>query len=99
MRDEELRASIEMGPTSVAIEADETPFQQYTEGILSQGCGAKLDHGVLAVGWGNDEGQDYIIVKNSWGPTWGDKGFIKIASESGAGVCGINMQPVRPSTN
>ena len=88
-----------MGPTSVAIEADETAFQQYTEGILSQGCGAKLDHGVLAVGWGNDEGQDYIIVKNSWGPTWGDQGFIKIASESGAGVCGINMQPVRPSTN
>jgi len=98
---EALKASISLGPTSVAIEADKAAFQQYTSGILSVGCGANLDHGVLAVGWGTDSGTgtDYIIVKNSWGPNWGLEGYIKLASATGAGTCGINQSASRPTTN
>jgi hypothetical protein len=39
----------------------------------------------------------YILVKNSWGATWGDNGYIKLASVEGKGICGINQDPVRPS--
>lgn len=42
----------------------------------------KLDHAVQAVGWGIENGQEYILIKNSWGTYWGDKGFIKIATDA-----------------
>jgi hypothetical protein len=62
-------------PVSVAIEADQKAFQLYVGGVFSdETCGTALDHGVLVVGYGVDptEGEFYI-VKNSWGPEWGDK--------------------------
>ena len=91
-------SSIQTAPTSIAIEADKTVFQHYTSGVLnSEACGTNLDHGVLAVGYGSENGQDYYLVKNSWGTSWGDKGFIKIANNGdGKGICGIQSQPVRP---
>jgi len=94
-----LMASIEAGPTSVAIEADKSVFQTYTSGILNSAeCGTSLDHGVLAVGYGTDNGQAYYLVKNSWNTTWGDNGYIKLANNGdGAGICGIQMAAVRPS--
>jgi C1A family cysteine protease len=95
-----LKASIAKGPTSVAIEADRSAFQTYKSGVLSgSACGTNLDHGVLAVGYGTESGKDFYWVKNSWGPSWGDKGYIKIGIESGAGVCGIQEDAVRPSAN
>merc|ERR1719491_603552 len=94
-----LMASIEAGPTSIAIEADKMVFQYYTSGVLnSDKCGTNLDHGVLAVGYGTESGQDYYLVKNSWNTTWGDQGYLKIANNGdGAGICGIQMAAVRPS--
>ena len=94
-----FKASIEAGPTSVAIEADKMVFQMYKNGVLnSTKCGTNLDHGVLAVGYGSENGQNYYIVKNSWNTTWGDEGYIKLANNGdGAGICGIQMAAVRPS--
>lgn len=87
---DQLKAALNKGPVSVAIEADKAVFQQYTGGIISgSDCGTSLDHGVLAVGYGSENGQEYFIVKNSWGSNWGDNGFVKLAIEDGAGVCGI----------
>ena len=87
---DQLKAALNKGPVSVAIEADKAVFQQYTGGIISgSDCGTSLDHGVLAVGYGSENGQEYFIVKNSWGSNWGDNGFVKLAIENGAGVCGI----------
>jgi len=88
-----LMAAVAKGPVSVAIEADQSAFQMYSHGVITKGCGTNLDHGVLAVGYGNDNGQDYFIVKNSWGPSWGDQGYVKIAPNQ----CGITNQPSYPT--
>jgi len=75
-------------------------FQSYKSGVLSgPACGTNLDHGVLAVGTGTENGKAYYLVKNSWGASWGAKGYIKIAQEDGAGVCGIQEDAVRPTSN
>merc|ERR1712110_353520 len=96
-----LQQALMKQPVSVAIEADKMVFQQYTSGVLTgSACGTSLDHGVLAVGWETENGTDYFLVKNSWGPTWGDKGYVKIGIEAGAGVCGIQSGPPSyPETN
>merc|ERR1719218_372071 len=90
-----LESAIDLGPVSIAIEADQASFQHYTGGILSSGCGTNLDHGVLAVGYNTAE--NYWLVKNSWGASWGDNGYIKL-SQTG-NVCGILNQPVYPTVS
>jgi len=86
---------------SVAISADTKLFQSYSSGVItSSSCYTSLDHGVLIVGYGTENAQDYWLVKNSWGTTWGDKGYVKIARSSStndAGICGIAMDPSFPS--
>ena len=90
--DSYLETAITQGPVSIAIEADQSAFQFYSSGVLDSGCGDALDHGVLVVGYDAEAADPYWIVKNSWGPTWGDQGFIKITQKSannGEGECGI----------
>jgi len=96
--DSSMQAAVTMGPVSVAIEADQEAFQFYTSGVFSDPtCGTQLDHGVLAVGYNvTSSGQQYWIVKNSWGSSWGDNGYILMARKSGAGECGINMESSYP---
>jgi C1A family cysteine protease len=95
-----LKAAVAQQPVSVAIEADTRYFQYYSGGILtSTSCGTNLDHGVLVVGYGTEKGQNYWIVKNSWGSTWGESGYIRIArsdSTNDAGICGISLSPSFP---
>lgn len=96
-----MKAAVAQQPVAVAIEADTKYFQSYSGGILtSSSCGTNLDHGVLTVGYGEENGQKYWLVKNSWGTTWGDNGYVKIArseSKTDAGICGIAMDPSFPS--
>jgi len=89
----QLMATLAKGPVSVAIEADQMAFQGYTGGVITHGCGMNLDHGVLAVGYGSSNGEDYILVKNSWGASWGDSGYVKIAPSQ----CGVTLSASRPS--
>merc|ERR1712153_58480 len=90
----QLMAAVAKGPVSVAIEADQFAFQGYAGGVITSGCGTRLDHGVLAVGYGTDAGQEYFLVKNSWGGSWGVDGYVKMAPDQ----CGITLQPSYPSS-
>jgi len=96
-----LKAAVAKQPVAVAIEADTKYFQSYSGGVLtSASCGTSLDHGVLAVGYGEENGQKYWLVKNSWGTSWGEQGYVKIGrsdSTNDAGICGIAMDPSFPT--
>merc|ERR1712176_1175000 len=80
-------------PVSVAIEGDTLAFQMYTRGVLtSDACGTSVTQLALAVGYGSDNGIKYWKVKNSWGASWGEEGYIRIergSNISKSGGCGI----------
>jgi C1A family cysteine protease len=94
--EDQLAAAVAKGPVSVAIEADQMGFQTYKSGVFSGNCGTQLDHGVLVVGYSDD----YWIVKNSWGASWGDEGYIMMKrGVSASGICGIAMEPSYPTVS
>jgi len=95
-----LEAAVAQQTVSVAIEADSAVFQHYTGGVLtSDACGSQLDHGVLAVGYGVDNGQKYWKVKNSWGESFGEQGYIRIekGDPHATGECGIRAMASFPT--
>merc|ERR1719334_2742471 len=95
-----LEAACSEGPVSIAIEADQSAFQQYSSGVMTGTCGTGLDHGVLLVGYGTDGGDDYWKVKNSWGKNWGESGYIRLCrncnANNGEGQCGILLSASYP---
>merc|ERR1712038_1276281 len=89
-----LMEAVEKQPVSIAVEADKSAFQLYSGGVLSSTCGSNLDHGVLLVGYGTENGQDYWKVKNSWGTSFGEDGYIRLKrGKGGAGECGLLSGP------
>ena len=99
--EEALKVAVDKyGPVSIAIQANQFVFQFYSSGVFNNDrCGTNLDHGVAIVGFGEDNGQPYWTVKNSWGTSWGEQGYIRLArtdSTNDEGVCGLAMQPVFP---
>ncbi|XP_074028382.1 cathepsin L-like proteinase isoform X1 [Leptinotarsa decemlineata] len=90
----ELRASeVELkkavgtiGPISVAVSSEH--LRLYGGGVITTRCIKDLDHAVLAVGYGSENGRKYWKIRNSWGKTWGDHGYFKLARDAG-NLCGV----------
>mmetsp|Transcript_25836 Transcript_25836/g.31240 ORF Transcript_25836/g.31240 Transcript_25836/m.31240 type:complete len:362 (+) Transcript_25836:217-1302(+) len=96
-----LKAAIAQQPVAIGINAAKKSFQLYKSGVFSGQCGIMIDHGVVAVGYGTDEdsGMDYWMIRNSWSPKWGEKGYVRIAVESKLpkrGKCGIYTSASTP---
>merc|ERR1712042_30568 len=87
-----------VGPVSVAIDASASSFRRYRSGVHYSGScsSSRLNHAVLAVGYGSEGGRDYFLVKNSWGTRWGAGGYIKMARNRGNN-CGIASKPSYPT--
>ncbi|XP_047317546.1 cysteine proteinase COT44-like [Impatiens glandulifera] len=100
----DLKKAVAYQPISVGIEAYGWAFKLYVSGIFTGRCGTSLDHAVVVVGYGSENGVDYWIVRNSWGSNWGESGYVRIkrnnvAGGIGAGKCGIAMIPSYPIIN
>ncbi|GAB2231601.1 hypothetical protein Droror1_Dr00010619 [Drosera rotundifolia] len=94
-----LQQAVANQPVSVAIDASGSDFQNYAGGVFTGSCGTNLDHAVTVVGYGTaDDGTDYWIVKNSWGTSWGEQGYIRMQRgiSDPQGLCGIAMDPSYP---
>ena len=85
--DEDMIAALnDVGPLSVGVDA--TVWRFYHSGIFSLVCGKKMNHGVVLVGYGVHNNKEYWLIKNSWGESWGEKGYIRLIREKDK--CGIN---------
>nr|KYP43312.1 Fruit bromelain [Cajanus cajan] len=89
--EEYLLQAVVQQPVSVAVSINNN-FRSYREGVFAGPCGTVLNHAVTLIGYGtNNDGTKYWLIKNSWGETWGEKGYMRLQRESGevGGVCGI----------
>ena len=94
-----MQAAIYKTPNTVYVDASQPVFQYYSTGtITSSLCGTTIDHAILAVGYSTSTtGDNYWIVQNSWGTSWGIKGYVQIGMAPGAGICGINSDVYYPN--
>jgi len=88
--EDQLMKAVNIGPVATAVEATSQVFQFYSGGILNDpSCGTVPGHGILLVGYGTLNGQDYWILKNNWGVKWGLKGYVLVAR--GQDMCGLDQ--------
>jgi len=93
----ELEKAVAAQPVSISVEADQSGFQFYRTGVFNGKCGTNLDHGILLVGYGDQNGTPFWKAKNSWGPNWGASGYILLGKGiDGPGVCGVLMDNTVP---
>ncbi|XP_020089331.1 fruit bromelain-like [Ananas comosus] len=87
-------------PIAALIDASGNNFQYYRGGVYSGPCGTSLNHAITIIGYGQDSsGTKYWIVRNSWGSSWGERGYVRMARgvSSSSGLCGIAMAPLYPT--
>jgi len=96
-----LMAAVARQPVTVAIQFPEMGFQFYKLGIFNGTCRQQggLLHAVAVVGYGEEDDTKYWLVKNSYGPTWGEEGYIRMKKDvaSREGLCGIARSPFYPT--
>ncbi|GLT80086.1 hypothetical protein SLA2020_515450 [Shorea laevis] len=93
-----LMQAVAHQPVSVGIEGSGFSFQFYKSGVFYGDCGTDLDHAVTVIGYGTgSDGSKYWLVKNSWGTSWGESGYMRLKrGVSQEGLCGIARMPSYP---
>ncbi|KAL1195411.1 putative cysteine protease RDL5 [Cardamine amara subsp. amara] len=96
-----LMKAVAHQPVTAIIDSSSREFQLYESGVFDGTCKTNLNHGVVVVGYGTENGRDYWIVKNSRGNTWGEAGYMKMARNiaNPRGLCGIAMRASYPLKN
>lgn len=92
-----ITALATVGPISIGVAAGTSAFQGYGGGIVTnvKSCGYDMDHAVQLVGYGTENGVDYWTVRNSWGTSWGEKGYIRLKRfGEGSEPCGMDDTPL-----
>ncbi|ELP84641.1 cysteine proteinase 3 precursor, putative [Entamoeba invadens IP1] len=94
-----LKTALVDGVVDVSIDASSVALQLYKTGVYHDTkCKTgllDLNHEVASVGYGALNGEEYWIVKNSWGTSWGDKGYVLMAMAGN--TCGITTDPIYPT--
>ncbi len=89
-----MNAIAHVGP--IAISVDASAWSPYHSGVFA-GCNQAnpdIDHAVVLVGYGEENGQKYWLVRNSWSPTWGEEGYIKVLrQDTEEQICGTDTTP------
>lgn len=87
-----LAQALTKGPIAVGVDASDEHFRYYFGGIMDFPCKTDVNHGVLLVGLDSFQGQDYWLLKNSWGSVWGEDGYFRMPRDmkaKDAGFCGL----------
>lgn len=94
-----LLEAVSRQPVSVSMDANGDGFMHYSGGVYDGPCGTSSNHAVTFVGYGtSQDGTKYWLAKNSWGETWGEKGYIRIRRDVAwpQGMCGVAQYAFYP---
>jgi len=94
-----LLEAVSRQPVSVSMDATGDGFMHYSGGVYDGPCGTSSNHAVTFVGYGtSQDGTKYWLAKNSWGETWGEKGYIRIRRDVAwpQGMCGVAQYAFYP---
>ena len=92
-----MKSALNSHTLSVSVAASSYAFQTYSSGIFANSsCGTNTNHATNVVGWGTSGSTEYWLMRNSWGTSWGDAGYMKLAIVDGKGYCAIQTYPYYP---
>ncbi|GAB2249291.1 hypothetical protein Droror1_Dr00012653 [Drosera rotundifolia] len=97
-----MQQAVANQPITVVLDASDDGFRYYSGGVFTGPCGTATDHVVTVVGYDTaSDGTPYWLIKNSWGTSWGENGYIRLQRDVSdpRGLCGVAMYPAYPTNN
>ncbi|XVF40357.1 hypothetical protein PTKIN_Ptkin01aG0107000 [Pterospermum kingtungense] len=99
--EEALLKAVANQPVSVALDGSGPEFRSYSSGVFNGDCGSALTHAVTIIGYGtsDEDGKKYWLIKNSWGQSWGENGYMRIERDvaTPGGLCGLAIKASYPT--